>query len=281
MAVPAEVDGAMSKPETLVDTHAHVQWPALAATVDEVLERARAAGVVRILTLGTTPETCRAALTLSETHPGLYVAVGLHPGDLPEDLDAAFEEIVSLCEHPRVVAIGETGLDYYYADGPPRERQIASFSRHLDLAERLRKPVCIHNREATHDVLRILEQYAGRLVPVLHCFTGDAETARHAVEMGCYVSFAGNATYPKLRDLLHVAAEIPEDRLLVETDSPFLAPQPVRGRRNEPAYIVYTYDALAASRGITRGELGRIVEANAQRLFGWAGVPKREEGEAA
>jgi TatD DNase family protein len=218
---------------------------------------------------------------LAEAHPELYVAVGLHPGDLKDDLDAAFAEIVSLCDHPRVVAIGETGLDYYYADGPPGDRQVASFYRHLDLAERLRKPICIHNREATHDVMRILELYAGRVVPVLHCFTDDAQTARRAVEIGCYISFAGNATYPKLSNILHVAAEIPQDRLLVETDAPFLAPQPVRGRRNEPAYIVHTYDALASVRGITRAELGRAVEANAQRLFGWAGVPKREEGEAA
>lgn len=256
----------------LVDTHAHLQWPSLADDVEAVLGRAHAVGVARILTLGTEPASCRAAVALAERHEEVYAAVGIHPGDVPDDpadLAAALAAIEPLLDHPRVVAIGETGLDYYHADNPPRERQLRSFEAQLALADRAGKPVCVHNREATDDVMRLVGRFAGRATIVLHCYTGDSETARRAVALGCYVSFAGNATYPKLRALLDVAAEIPSERLLVETDSPFLSPQPVRGRRNEPSHIVHTYDAIAAARGITRAELGRLVSANAGRLFAW------------
>src|SRR5205085_618409 len=172
----------------------------------------------------------------------------------------------------RVVAIGETGLDYFHAGNPPRQAQIDAFTRHLELAAQTGKPVCVHNRAATDDVMRLLGQHAGRMTPVLHCYTGDVATARAAVAMGCYISFAGNVTYPKLRELMAVAADVPDDRLLLETDAPFLAPQPQRGRRNEPAHITYTYDVVAAARGTTRAALGRLVATNAQRLFGWPAV---------
>jgi len=254
---------------SLVDTHAHLQWPSLSAEVDAVLARAREAGVTRILTLGTEPASCRAAVALAQGHDGVYAAVGVHPGDVPQDIAAALDDVAELLEQPCVVAIGETGLDYYHDDNPPREAQIASFRRHLDLAAQTGLPVCIHNRDATSDIMTILDQYAGRIRPVLHCFTGDQGTARAAVEMGCYLSFAGNATYPKLRDVLAVAAEVPDDRILLETDAPFLAPQPRRGRRNEPAHITFTYDAIATARGTTRARLGQTVARNAQALFGW------------
>lgn len=274
-------DAERNAPSVLVDTHAHLQWPSLLADLDGVLARAAQAGVRRILTLGTQTDSCRRAVELAEAHSAVYAAVGLHPGDLPGDLDTAMAEVSAMLDHPRVVAIGETGLDYYHADNRPRDTQVAAFRLHLELAARSGKPVCVHNREATADVMSLLAGFAGRVVAVLHCFTGDLETARAGVEMGCYISFAGNATYPKLRDLLQVAAEIPPERLLVETDAPFLAPQARRGRRNEPAHIVDTYDAVAAARGTSRGELGRLVTANARRLFGWAAVPARGEGEAA
>lgn len=266
---PDAVGGGVTPPSVLVDTHAHLQWPSLAADVDGVLARAREVGVTRVLTLGTEPASCRAAVDLAESHAAVYAAVGIHPGDVADDAAAALDAIAPLLDHARVVAIGETGLDYFHADNPPREAQIASFKRHLELAAHTGKPICIHNREATDDVMRLLAGYAGRVTPVLHCFTGDAKTARGAVEMGCYISFAGNATYPKLRDVLAVAAVVPPERLLLETDSPFLAPQQQRGRRNEPAHITYTYDAIAATRGMTRHSLGALVAANAARLFGW------------
>ena len=269
MAVSHEFSADTQDLPALVDTHAHLHWPSLAADIDGVLSRARAAGVVRILTLGTEPCSCRAALALAEKHQEVYAAVGLHPGDIPPDPEAALDEICSLLSHPRVVAIGETGLDYFHAANPPRQAQIDAFTRHLEWAAQTGKPVCVHNREATDDVMRLVGHYAGRLTPVLHCYTGDLATARAAVAMGCYISFAGNVTYPTLRDLLAVAADVPDERVLLETDAPFLAPQPQRGRRNEPAHITSTYDVVAAARGTTRAALGRLVAANAQRLFRW------------
>jgi TatD DNase family protein len=268
------------EPPALVDTHAHLHWPSLATDIDGVLARARAAGVVRILTLGTEPRSCRAALALAEKHQEVFAAVGLHPGDIPPDPEPAFDEICSLLSHPRVVAIGETGLDYFHPGNPPRQAQIDAFTRHLELAAQTGKPVCVHNRAATDDVLRLVGHYAGRITPVLHCYTGDLATARAAVALGCYISFAGNVTYPKGRDLLAVAADVPDDRLLLETDAPFLAPQPQRGRRNEPAHITATYDVVAAARGTTRAALGRLVAANAQRLFNWPALAMPSGGAA-
>jgi TatD DNase family protein len=273
----AGVDEMPNTTPFLVDTHAHLQWPSLLADVDAVLTRAHDAGVRRILTLGTDPASCRAAVDLAERHAGVYAAVGVHPGDVVDDAGAALDSVAPLLDHPRVVAIGETGLDYYHDDNPPRALQRASFERHLDLAARTGKPICIHSRESGDDVLRLLEARAGRVTAVLHCYTGDLATAQRALALGCYLSFAGNATYPKLRDLLAVAAAIPADRLLLETDAPFLAPQPRRGRRNEPANVAYTYEAIAAARGATRASLGALVGANAARLFQWGG----EYGEAA
>ena len=150
----------------LVDTHAHLHWPSLATDIDGVLSRACAAGVVRILTLGTEPRSCRAALAVAEKHQEVYAAVGLHPGDIPPDPEPAFDEIGSLLSHPRVVAIGETGLDYFHPGNPPRQAQIDAFTRHLELAARTGKPVCVHNREATDDVMRLLDRHA-RLPPRL------------------------------------------------------------------------------------------------------------------
>lgn len=264
-------------PAPLVDTHAHLHWPSLAAEVDGVLERAREAGVRRILTLGTEPESCRAALQLAEQHAMVYAAVGLHPGDIPADAEGAFRHIAAMLDHPRVVAIGETGLDYFHADNPPRDAQIASFNRHLELAARTGKPVSIHNRNATSDVLAHLAPYVGRITPILHCFAGDLAVAQEALALGCYLSFAGNATYPKLRAVLAVAARAPAERLLVETDAPFLAPQPVRGRRNEPAQITYTYEAIAGERGVSPAELGQLVSNNARRVFGWTDEDDNED----
>ena len=224
-------------PAALVDTHAHLQWPSLAEEVDAVLDRAGAAGVRRVLTLGTNLYSSQAAVRLAEAYDTVYAAVGVHPSDVPltqRETEGALDTVATLLQHPSVVAIGETGLDYYHADNPPRDAQIASFALHLELAARSGKPVCVHNREATEDVMRLVTAHAARVTVVLHCYTGDLATARAALSLGCYLSFAGNATYPKLRGLLDVAAEIPSDRLLVETDAPFLSPQPMRGRRNEP-----------------------------------------------
>ncbi len=283
--VEADGNGQPHSSSGLVDTHAHLQWPTLAAEADAVVARARDAGVTRILTLGTDPTSSDAAVGFAARYAadGVYAAVGLHPGDIPADAGEARQALVriaALLERSRVVAVGETGLDYYHADGPPRAAQLASFERHLELAAATGKPICVHNRESTNDVMRALERHAGRVTPVLHCYTGDLATALRAVDLGCYISFAGNSTYPKLRALLDVAAEVPAERLLLETDAPFLAPRPLRGRRNEPAYVVHTYDAVAAARGVTREALGRLVADNAARLFGWPREHREHRGQA-
>lgn len=271
MASAASVDsGAVHTP--YVDTHAHLQWPTLLAEVDAVVTRAMGSGVGRILSLGTDGASSKKAIDLAAEHDIVYAAAGIHPSDAPlqkGDRDRALVEIADLLANPHVVAVGEAGLDYYHADNPPRDAQIETFTAQLELAAYTGKPICIHNREATTDVMALLDEWAGRCVPILHCFTGDLSLARHALDLGCYISLAGNCTYPKLRSLLDVAAALPADRLLLETDAPFLAPQPRRGGRNEPSYVVLTYAAVAQVRGIAPEVLARDVAANAGRVFGW------------
>jgi len=242
----------------LIDTHAHLE----PAEAPAVLERARAAGVDRVVVVATTVEQAAEALTLAESHDGVYACLGVHPHEAgsPADLDA----LRRLLGHERAVAVGETGLDYF-RDYAPREAQRALFERELDLAEELGKPVVIHNRAADDDTLSALARFVGTVV--LHCFSSPA-LLESALERGWYVSFAGNVTYPKAPELRDAAARVPLERILAETDSPYLAPQPVRGKRNEPAYVVHTVDALAAARGEDPAELGRQIDANATAAFG-------------
>jgi len=268
----AAVSGSGAVHAPYVDTHAHLQWPTLMAESDDIVARAMESGVGRILTLGTDVATSRKAIGLAQEYGIVYAAAGIHPSDAPVDKggrDRALAEIADLLANPRVVAVGEAGLDYYHADNPPRDAQIETFSAHLEFAAQTGKPLCIHNREATTDVMVLLDKWAGRCTPVLHCFTGDLPLAQHALDIGCYISLAGNCTYPKLKPLLDVAAELPVDRLLIETDAPFLAPLPRRGGRNESSYVVFTYAAVAQARGVAPEVLARDVALNAARVFGW------------
>ena len=244
----------------MIDTHAHLEAcddPAL-----EVVARARAAGVERILAVGTTIETCRTALATAEAEDGVFAILGIHPHEAEREGDR-LDELRPLLSHPRAVAVGETGLDFY-RDRAPRDRQLALFEAELALAEEFGKAVVIHTRVADAETAAALEGFGGTVV--LHCFSSPALLSV-ALERGYYVSFAGNVTYPKASDLRAAAAQVPAERILVETDSPYLAPQARRGRPNEPANVVLTLEALAKARGVDSDDLGAQIAGNAAAAF--------------
>jgi len=250
----------------LFDTHAHLHFPEFAGDFDAVLERARAAGVRRILTIGTDVATSRAAAAMAARTPDVWAAVGIHPHEAAEADEAALAEIERLASAPRVVAIGETGLDYYY-DHSPRDRQRTAFSRFIELAHAVGKPVVCHIRDAHDDARAILA--AGRVADcVIHCFTGTPDDARAYAEMGCYVSFSGIVTYKTAQPLRDAVPLVPRDRLLIETDCPYLAPVPRRGKRNEPAFLPHTAEVVAHCAGMSFEELAAVTTQNACRVFG-------------
>ncbi|MEX0585849.1 MAG: TatD family hydrolase [Pirellulales bacterium] len=263
---------------TLIDTHAHLDQEEFAADRDEVIERARAARVQAIVAVGTTAESSAAAVALAEAHEMVWAAVGIQPNYCSQAQPGDWERIVELARRPRVVAIGETGLDNHW-DYAPAEVQRDFFDRQLRLAAELDLPVVIHMRESGVDILTMLEKATRRapLRGVMHSFTVDGQwTAagrtpdamiEQCVEMGFFISFAGMVTYKKSADLIAAAARVPDDRILVETDSPYLAPHPVRGKRNEPANVVHTAQRLAEARGQTLDEFAALTTANATRLF--------------
>jgi TatD DNase family protein len=252
-----------------IDSHAHLEMEEFDRDRDAVIARAAAAGLTAIITVGTTIPDCEKAAEIARLHPQVYAAVGIHPHEV-KGIDAGtYDALRVLARQEKVVAIGEIGLDFFY-DHSPREVQLRCFAEQLDLALELDLPVIIHDREAHAETLRILQQRKGRLRGVLHCFSGDAEMARECLEMGFHLSVAGPVTYKKADQLRAVAREIPAERLLIETDAPYLAPQPWRGKRNEPAYVVETARCLAGIRGVAFEELARQTEENTRRLFGLA-----------
>jgi TatD DNase family protein len=253
-------------PFSLIDSHAHLTDERLAGEAAAVVERARAAGVHRVVTIGTGVEGSRAAAALAAILPGVFAAVGIHPHTAHEATESALADIEALAREPDVVAVGETGLDYYY-DNSPREAQHDSFLRHLDLGRRLGLPVIVHTRDADADTAAILRQAAGGTRGVLHCFTGGRALMETALDLGWYISFAGMITFPKYADADLVRA-VPSDRILVETDSPYLAPLPFRGKRNEPAHVVHVAAAAAAMRGEDVEEFARATVRNTERLYG-------------
>jgi TatD DNase family protein len=243
----------------VIDTHAHLD--ACADPPDELVRRACEAGVGRILTVGTTIERCRNALELAERHAEVFAILGVHPHEASDDHD--LDELRDLLGHPRAVAVGETGLDFF-RDYAPHDRQRVLFRQHLALAGELGKPLVIHNRAADEAVLEELASFEGTVV--LHCFSYPLALPA-ALERGYYVSFAGNVTYKNASDLRVAATQVPTDRLLTETDAPYLSPEPFRGRPNEPAHVVHTLEALARTRGEDADELATQVDENAKRAF--------------
>ena len=253
----------------LFDTHAHLHFPEFAEDLPGVLERARAVGVRWILTIGTSAEGSRAAVALAEREPDLYAAVGIHPHDAAEADEAAFDELRRLAESSgKVVAVGEIGLDFF-RNLSPRDVQLEVFRRQLDLARRIGKPILVHCREAHAETLEVLKAEG---VPaaggIMHCFSGDGEVARRCLDLGLLISLAGPVTYPNARKLPEVVKLAPEDRLVVETDCPFLPPQPYRGKRNEPAYLPITAARVAELKGLPAEAFGVRMAENALTLFG-------------
>jgi TatD DNase family protein len=248
----------------VIDTHAHLD--ALNGDAAEALRRARAAGVGRVIAVGSGLASCRATLEIAQQEEGVFAALGLHPHQAGELEDSDLAELEELLSHPKAVAVGEAGLDHY-RDYSPRDRQLVSFRAQADLAAKLGKPLVVHSRAADEETMAVLTGLPADTLIVLHCFSSVGLLAP-ALEHGWYVSFAGNVTYPNAAELRTAAAQVPPERLLAETDSPYLAPQAVRGRRNEPANVVHTIAVLAGARGEDPEELGRTIEANATALFG-------------
>jgi TatD DNase family protein len=249
----------------VIDSHTHLdRGPAPEA---ELVAAAREAGVRRILTIGIDAESRRAALAAADTHDEVYAAIGHHPNNATGYEAAITDEVRELAAHPRCLAIGETGLDDY-RDYAPRADQERAFRDHIDVARELGKPLVIHTRAAEDDTIATLAQHAAGLDVVLHCFSMP-DRLDECLDRGWWISFAGNVTYPKSTELADAAARVPLDRLLVETDAPYLTPQPVRKHRNQSAYVVYTAEFIAERRGLDYRELEQAVEANAARLFGW------------
>jgi TatD DNase family protein len=256
----------VSAPE-LFDTHAHLHVAEFAGDLAAVLERARAAGVQRLVTIGTDVATTTAAIALAGRVDGVWATAGIHPHDAAEADEAAFAAIERLAGDPRVVAIGEIGLDFF-RNLSPREAQERTFRRLLDLARRLGKPAVMHCRDAHAETLAILEdERVWEVGGIMHCFSGDVTVARRCLDAGLAISLAGPVTYPNPRALPEVARFVPPDRLVVETDCPFLPPQGHRGRRNEPAYLALTAARVAELRGEPLETLGPRMSDNARRLY--------------
>lgn len=249
----------------VVDSHAHLT--SCDAPVAELLAEARAAGVMRVVTIGCGEESSREAVALAGTHTEVWAAVGVHPHDASGWTAADADWIRELAADPRVVAIGECGLDYHY-DRSPRDAQERAFRDQIGLARELGRPLVVHTREAADDTIRILREDAAGMAVVLHCFSLPDRVDVVAAE-GWYASFAGPISFPRSDDLRAAAAALPADRILVETDSPYLAPVPRRGRPNRPAYVAHTLAAVAAARGVDIEEADAFTTANAARVFGW------------
>ena len=260
---------------SLIDSHAHLDYPQLADDLPSVLARARQAGVEQVISIGVKLSTADKPRAIAEAYENVFFSAGIHPHEAGNEPLACDENAIEeAANHPKCVAIGEAGLDYYY-DHAPRERQAESFRAQISVARKLGLPIIVHARDADEDMADILEdEYKkGPYSGVLHCFSSGETLARRALDIGFYVSFSGILTFNSAKTLQHIATIIPEDRLLVETDSPYLAPVPHRGKSNEPAFTLHTLEKLADLRGQNLSEMARLTKANTLRLFSRMQVP--------
>jgi len=252
----------------LVDSHCHLDFPEFAAELDQVVERARAHGVKRMVTICTRVSQFDRVLAVAERYDDVVCTVGVHPHEAAKEADADTRRLVDIARHEKVVGIGETGLDYYY-EHSPRDRQTASFRAHIAAARETGLPLVVHTRDADDDMAAILteEMKAGTFPGVLHCFSSSRQLADRAVELGLYLSLSGIVTFKKADELRETAKAVPLDRLLVETDAPYLAPVPMRGKRNEPAFVAHTARVVAELRGMGSAEFEAQSTENFFRLF--------------
>jgi TatD DNase family protein len=252
----------------LVDSHCHLDFPDFSAELDTIVARARAVGVGRIVTISTRVKKHAQVLAIAEKFPEIFCSIGTHPHNAHDELDIDAKTLVEFTKNPKIVAIGEAGLDYHY-DNSPRATQAASLRQHIAAARVTALPLVIHSRDCDTDMARILREESGKgaFPAVLHCFTGGRDLAFTAIELGHYVSFTGILTFKNSAALREIAAALPTERILVETDAPYLAPLPYRGKRNEPAYVAETAKVLAKVRGVSPDEIARQTTENFFRLF--------------
>ena len=260
----------------LIDSHCHLDFPEFAPELDAVVARARAAGVGRMLTICTRLSKFDQVLAVAERFDRMFCSVGVHPHEAANEAGVALPRILELAQHPKVVGIGEAGLDYYY-DKSPREKQQEVFALHIEAARQSGLPIIVHSRDADEDTVRLLRDGAakGNLRGVIHCFTSTQYLADAALEMGFYISLSGIVTFKNAEALRQVAKTVPLDRLLVETDSPYLAPVPHRGRVNEPRHVIHVAQAIAAIKEVTLEEVAQATTANFYRLFPRAAAVER------
>jgi TatD DNase family protein len=260
--------------ELIVDSHCHLDYDGLANHLPAVLARAREQGVGLMLSISSRVKNFPRLLAIAEAHDNIFCTVGTHPHNAHEELDVTVADLVKFTQHPKVVGVGEAGLDYHY-DLSPREAQMQGFKNHIAAARESGLPLVIHTRQAEEDTARVLEEEMtkGPFKALLHCFTSQQWLAEKGVELGLYVSFSGILTYKNAEDLRSTAKILPIDRLLVETDAPFLAPVPFRGKDNEPSFVVKTLEQMAAIRGLSRDEMAYMTSANFFRLFDKVKVP--------
>lgn len=254
----------------LIDSHAHIQAAEFGSEIAQVIQRAEEAGVEKIIVVGGVGDLAsnRAGLELTKTFPRLFATVGMHPHDAKDVNEQDFEELRELTQSSRVVAVGETGLDFYY-DHSPRKTQKELFCRFIQMARESRLPIVVHVRDAFPEAIELLRTHGeGQIRGVIHCFTGDSVAAREFLDLGFYLSFSGIITFKNAQPLREVVRDIPLDRMLIETDSPYLAPVPHRGRRNEPAFVRFVAEAVAKLKGISIEEVAQATTRNAQDLFG-------------
>ncbi len=252
----------------LVDSHCHLDFPDFAEERDAIVQRALDLGVVRLVTICTRVRKFDGIIKIAEQYDSVYASVGTHPNNAHEELDITADDLIKLAEHPKVVAIGEAGLDYHYDYAPP-EAQAQGLRTHIAAARVTGLPLVIHARSADEDMISILREESGKgAFPfILHCFSSGAELARVGVELGGYVSFSGILTFKNSPEIREIAKNVPHDRLLVETDAPYLAPMPHRGKRNEPSFVTHTAVVLAETIGVSVEEIGRLTTDNVFRLF--------------
>jgi TatD DNase family protein len=262
----------------IIDSHCHLDDPSLEGEIDDVISRAGHCGVDFMLTISTEVRRFERVRALAEKYDNIYCTVGTHPHHAAKEPDVSADELVELTAHPKVVGIGETGLDYHY-DNSPRDVQVNSFKVHIDAAIRTGLPLVIHSREAEEDTADIIEEglHKGPFTPLLHCFSSDRSLATRGLAAGAYISFSGILTFNAAEEIRKVAAEVPLDRILVETDAPYLAPVPHRGKRNEPAYVVHTARRLAELRGLPEQEINDATSHNFFTLFSKIQRPRNFE----